>query len=249
MSKSSLLYATVRNSLYCLLLHNHCASILAPSTLKHIGEKLLQLAATNCTDGGSFNTRYFFHQLFTHWQFINTHCFQPSILIAPNHQYSLLPASLSWRLYWNLVIQKKTWLKQLLKESSKHAPNDQTFETTINFVLSFSKENMMKREKKRSASKGFIFSFEEFQRLLTTEWTPACGTSFVAWITARFPAISLLLGALRSEQFDRFRIAGLKGVTFNYDNHDNHQLHEKQCDEKSVIKESPARWQPHATPE
>ena len=41
----------------CVFLHSHCDKILKPSTLKHIGEKLLQLAATNCTDGGSFNTR------------------------------------------------------------------------------------------------------------------------------------------------------------------------------------------------
>ena len=40
-----------------VFLHSHCDKILKPSTLMHIGEKLLQLAATNCNDGGSFNTR------------------------------------------------------------------------------------------------------------------------------------------------------------------------------------------------
>ena len=40
-----------------MALHTNCSEILKPSTLIHIAEKLLQLAATNCTDGGSFNTR------------------------------------------------------------------------------------------------------------------------------------------------------------------------------------------------
>ena len=46
-----------KNRKDCVFLHSHCDKILKPSTLMHIGEKLLQLAATNCTDGGSFNTR------------------------------------------------------------------------------------------------------------------------------------------------------------------------------------------------
>ena len=53
----------VRNSLqdYETFPHDHCMEILKPSTLMHIGEKLLQLAATNNTDGGHLNTRFFSH--------------------------------------------------------------------------------------------------------------------------------------------------------------------------------------------
>ena len=36
--------------------HKHCVELLKPSTLIHIAEKFLQLAATNCTDAGHSNT-------------------------------------------------------------------------------------------------------------------------------------------------------------------------------------------------
>lgn len=36
--------------------HKHCVDIWAPSTFVHLSDKLLQLAATNTTDGGHFNT-------------------------------------------------------------------------------------------------------------------------------------------------------------------------------------------------
>ena len=39
------------------ILHEHCETELAPSTYTHISGKLLQLAATNCTDGSHRNTR------------------------------------------------------------------------------------------------------------------------------------------------------------------------------------------------
>ena len=113
--------------------------------------------------------------------------------VEPSQLFDESRASLHWRLYWNYYLQKKSWLKGLLKESAKDAPN-----------------------------KGSIFTFEEFKALVTTEWSPDCGENFIAWISARFPAVTLLLGALRSEQFDRFRKAGLDGITFNYGNIDNH---------------------------
>ena len=112
---------------------------------------------------------------------------------------------MSWRLYWNLVVQNKRWLAKQLKISAQNAPN-----------------------------KGAIFQFEEFRQLLTTEWSPDCGKDFIAWISARFSATTLLLGALRSEQFDRFRKAGLKGIAFNYDNKDNHYRNYMRCSDNGI---------------
>lgn len=39
-------------------LHTNCTEDMKPSTFIHIGEKLLQLAAANMTDGGHYNTRF-----------------------------------------------------------------------------------------------------------------------------------------------------------------------------------------------
>ncbi len=103
-----------------------------------------------------------------------------------------IKTSLSWRLYWNLVSQKKRWLKGLLKVSAADARN-----------------------------KGSIFNFDEFRQLLTAKWNPDSDYDFVTWYSKRFPAVTLLLGALRSEQLDRFRGEGYKGLTFLRDNLDN----------------------------
>ena len=46
------------------------------------------------------------------------------------------------------------------------------------------------------------------------------GYSLADWIIWAFCAKSFLLGALRSEQFDRFRKGGLAAVTFYRDNRD-----------------------------
>ena len=37
--------------------HEHCVDVLKPSTFIHVSDKLLQLAATNCTHGGHRNTQ------------------------------------------------------------------------------------------------------------------------------------------------------------------------------------------------
>lgn len=39
--------------------HEHCVDVLKPSTFLHIAEKLLQMAATNCSDGGHYNTHLY----------------------------------------------------------------------------------------------------------------------------------------------------------------------------------------------
>ena len=100
--------------------------------------------------------------------------------------------SLHWRLYWNLVCQQKRWVHQRLRESSKDAPN-----------------------------KGYVFSFEEFSQLLSARWNKELEVDFVTWIMKRFMAVSFLLGALRSEQFDRFRCGGLESIEWDRENKDD----------------------------
>ena len=71
-------------------------------------------------------------------------------------------------------------------------------------------------------NKGAIFSFEEFSSLVTSTWTPDCSVDFSMWILQRFMAVTFLLGALRSEQFDRFRLGGLESIEELSDNRDHH---------------------------
>jgi hypothetical protein len=43
---------------------------------------------------------------------------------------------------------------------------------------------------------GKVFSFDEFQTLLTSEWTEESGVCLADWLTESFCAKSMLLGAL-----------------------------------------------------
>ena len=107
--------------------------------------------------------------------------------------YGLQNTSLQWRLYWNLVTQERKGVHARLEESAKDAPN-----------------------------KGCIFSFEEFRKIVTTTWTPDCNVDFCKWMLKRFMCVTHLLGALRSEQFDRFRRGGLDAIEWLRDNRDHH---------------------------
>ena len=142
--------------------HRHCVELWAPSTFLHLSDKLLQLASTNCTDGGHYNTQIL---------------------------------SRSWNLYWTLASQKRSWIEGLIKKSAVNAPN-----------------------------KGSVFNFEQFQRLVTAVYNLDCGVSFPVWMTNRFMGVSFLLGALRTEQFDRFRAGGLRAITWNRSNRDENHL-------------------------
>ena len=97
--------------------------------------------------------------------------------------------STHWRLYWNYVKEKEAWVQQLLKASAVGAPN-----------------------------RGSVFNFQEFQALSTTLFDSSIGIPFPVWIQKRFMATSLLFGALRSEQLDRFRKGGLESIEFLADN-------------------------------
>ena len=102
---------------------------------------------------------------------------------------------LAWRLYWTLVQQKKRWIKDLLKASAQDAPN-----------------------------RGSVFKFEEFRALVTTTFEGVQDISFPNFILNRFMAVSLLLGALRTEQLNRFRRGGLAAIDFQRDNTDKNHL-------------------------
>ena len=106
--------------------------------------------------------------------------------------------STHWRLYWNYVKEKEAWVQQLLKASAVGAPN-----------------------------RGSVFSFEEFKILVMTCYDPAKGVPFAVVTQKRFMGISLLLGALRTEQFTRFRKGGLEAIEWLRDNIDANHCQQK----------------------
>ena len=147
--------------------HGHCVDVLMPSTFIHVSDKLLQLAATNCTHGGHRNT-----------------------------QASRKSLSNEWTLFWTLRCQRRAWIKSLLAISAQDANN-----------------------------KGSVITFDEFRKLSTTLFDPSLGIPFPEWVLKRFMAITLLFGALRTEQFNRFREGGLESVEFLTTNIDkDHRL-------------------------
>ena len=113
-----------------------------------------------------------------------------------------------WTMFKKLINEKRlqshtnncdpdwNWLAQLLRESAKGASN----------------------------RAGRVFTLDEFRRLLTKGWDKDGDMCLADWMTERFCAITLLLGALpgsvltslatlpRSGQFDRFREGGLASI-------------------------------------
>ena len=94
-------------------------------------------------------------------------------------------AGRQWHLFWTLVKQHTPEVEARLKESAKDAPN-----------------------------KGSVFRFDEFKVLLTQEYSKESGMPFPEWVNKRFLALCILLGALRSEQLNRFREGGLASIEF-----------------------------------
>ena len=93
-----------------------------------------------------------------------------------------------------MVTQNKGWIRKLLKVSAQDAPN-----------------------------RGSVFTFDEFKTLVTTRFEDIQDICFPNFILNRFIAVSLLLGALRTEQLDRFRRGGLNAIEFQRENKDkNH---------------------------
>ena len=95
-----------------------------------------------------------------------------------------------------MVSQNKPWIRKLLRVSAKNAPN-----------------------------RGSVFSFDEFKRLVTARFEDVQGICFPEFILNRFIAVSLLLGALRTEQLDRFRKGGLQAIEFQSKNKDKNHLY------------------------
>ena len=77
---------------------------------------------------------------------------------------------------------------------------------------------------KDAPNRGSVFSFEEFHDVVVSEWSAECGTNLADWLSKKFMTLSLLLGALRTEQFDRFRHCGLKNVIFDLENRNGGRL-------------------------
>ena len=87
---------------------------------------------------------------------------------------------------------------------------------------------------------GRAFVFADFKKLLTTTWNKdmdICLAEFLIW---SFSSKTILLGALRSRQYDRFRLGGTAGIKMMRGNRDN-QPH-KQADEGKVRPIAVASW-------
>ena len=97
---------------------------------------------------------------------------------------------------------------------------------------------------------GRVFAFAEFKKLLTTTWNEdmdiynsqnvlvsLCLAEFLTW---SFSTKTILLGALRSRQYDRFRLGGTAGIKWMRGNRD-HQPH-KQADEGKVRPLAVSSW-------
>ena len=84
------------------------------------------------------------------------------------------------------VNEKRGDLLRLMKESAVNAPN----------------------------RKAGVLSFTEFQLLLTFEWDPLKSLSWIEWLALKFTSTTLLLGAMRTKQFLRFRKGGLGRISW-----------------------------------
>ena len=93
----------------------------------------------------------------------------------------------------------------------------------MSFVLNEAFALLKKSSEDAPNKAGKVFTISEFKQLLTTIWivTMADKISLVEWIILSFCAKSFLLGALRSEQFERFRLGGVAAITFYRDNMDD----------------------------
>ena len=82
------------------------------------------------------------------------------------------------------------------------------------------------RTKEGARNRGRPFSFNQFRSIMLTQWNPdKHDISFVNFKLLQFSSHTMLLGALRSEQYDRFRAGGLKSITFDEHNRDRDNYH------------------------
>ena len=81
---------------------------------------------------------------------------------------------------------------------------------------------MLKESAKNAPNRGYVFTFEEFRLIIMTRWNPEMEIDFANWISKRFMVNTLLLGALRNEQLERFRKGGLKSIEWKRDHRNEH---------------------------
>ena len=85
----------------------------------------------------------------------------------------------------------------------------------------------MNKDKDNNKNRGKVFTINEFKLLLTAVWVasmaPEAGgpICFADWLILAFCAKTFLLGALRTEQFERFRAGGVRSITFYDSNRDD----------------------------
>ena len=84
---------------------------------------------------------------------------------------------------------------------------------------------MLKESSKSSPNRaGSVFAYDEFRRLLMTPYRKDA-LDLIEFILLRFSSVTLLLGCLRSEQFNRFREGGLDAIEWLRDNLDAQGKH------------------------
>ena len=104
--------------------------------------------------------------------------------------------------------------RKRFQSSCVHSPNPERLEAF---------ELLRESAKDAPNRAGKVFRIFEFKQLLTTVWIVSMANqiSLVEWIILAFCAKSFLLGALRAEQFERFRLGGVTSITFYRDNMDD----------------------------
>ena len=93
---------------------------------------------------------------------------------------------------WSLVCTQRKHVQDLLHASSKDAKN-----------------------------RGRPFSFEDFKVLMTKEWSADLDADLPTFLVKSFMTKTMLLGALRTEQQERFRKGGLASLKFKRENIDS----------------------------
>ena len=129
--------------------------------------------------------------------------------------------SKEWGIYWNVYSEEKRGINRL------------GFVIYIHIASNFQFLNARLITERMHANpyavyRGRPFNFSQFRTIMQTKWEfdkhgDKC--SFVDFKLAQFSTHSMLLGALRSEQYDRFRRGGLKRVDFDEHNQDKHGHH------------------------
>ena len=72
----------------------------------------------------------------------------------------------------------------------------------------------------QSGNNAGIFTATELKHLFAFKWTRDTAICFVNWIVLRFQFLTMILCALRTENFERFRSVCVEGLKFHYEHRD-----------------------------